>query len=133
MFYSKITTQQFNYQNIICNVCNNILKLKYKIIKKKRNLVRYNLVLEPGPGLELGAELELGPGLEPGPGLELEPGTGRETQKRRLRSLLGNLKVCPGSKGVRILREKNVSSRWLLSFLTRSTFLHFWALSLCVR
>ena len=35
LFYSKITTQQFYYQNIICNVCNNIFKLKYKIIKKK--------------------------------------------------------------------------------------------------
>ena len=37
LFYSKITTQQFDYQNIICNVCNDILKLKYKIIKKKKN------------------------------------------------------------------------------------------------
>ena len=35
LFYSKITAQQFDYQNIICNVCNNISKLKYKIIKKK--------------------------------------------------------------------------------------------------
>ena len=26
--------QQFDYQNIICNACNSILKLKYKIIKK---------------------------------------------------------------------------------------------------